>query len=91
MFQSITNDGPRGAKMRKDILFKKIDHNLVVIGFTSNGFYPFGNIIYNHKDIEVVKRIRKLSHKVNVSYIKSSTTRIGFKDIIFFLEILLNF
>lgn len=57
-------------KQKKNVIFQKFDHNLVVIGFTNNGLYPFGNIIYNHKDIEVVKRIKKLSHKVDAPYIK---------------------
>jgi len=51
----ITDDSTRGSEAREDVLFQKLDDNLVVISFAWNGFYPLGHIVHSNQYVLVPK------------------------------------
>src|SRR4029450_5357644 len=70
MFTSITDKRTRSTKTAKDISLNELNHNCVVIGFGSNGLYPFRYIVHRHKYVLMTSRWRERSHEVNAPYIK---------------------
>jgi len=70
IFPTIANYCTGKAKMREYILFQEVYHNLVVIGFTCYGLYPFRDVVNCHDDILVSMRHKEGTHEVNAPNIK---------------------
>ena len=51
----ITDDSTRDSEAREDVLFQKLDDNLVVISFSWINFYPLGHIVHNNQYVLVLK------------------------------------
>jgi len=70
MCPAVTNNSAWCTKASKDIVFQKLNHNLVVIGFASFGFHSLRNIINSDEDVKVAKRVWERSHEVDAPNIK---------------------
>ena len=66
----ITNNGPRGAKSRKYVLFQELSNTLLFIIRKSDSFYPFWHIIDCCNNVHYPMRTYKKSHKFNAPHIK---------------------
>ena len=51
----ITDDSTRSSEAREDVLFQKLNNNLIIISFAWNDFYPHGHIVHSNQDVLVPK------------------------------------
>ena len=70
MLPPITDNGMWCPKTCKHIFIQKLKDDYMIICFASNGLHPLGNIVNNHKDVEVPIRVREWSHEVDAPNIK---------------------
>ena len=66
----ITQESSWCTEPYKYVLFNKFNYHIGIISRRGNSFYPLGNLIDHHKNIKIIVRRMKWSHKVNFPNVK---------------------
>jgi hypothetical protein len=68
---SITDDRSRCTKPSENSVFKKLDHNSVVIGLARNRLHSLGHIVHSNQNVQKPEGVWERSHEIDAPYIKN--------------------